>query len=63
MSPALRAVLNLLTGSPRARWAVTLTGALALCAVAWVLAPLVVLAGHRPLEDAGARAGLGALIL
>jgi type VI secretion system protein ImpL len=63
MTAALRPILTRLTGNPRARWAVTLAGALALSAVVWVAAPLVVLAGHRPLEDAGSRAALAALIL
>lgn len=61
--PQGRSLVARLTATARTRWLVSSAGALALAGVAWFLAPLLVLAGHRPLEDAGPRLLLGGLIL
>ncbi|HYG89764.1 MAG TPA: type VI secretion system membrane subunit TssM [Azospirillum sp.] len=61
--PKGRSLKARLTGTARTRWLVTLAGALALAGVAWFLAPLLVLAGHRPLDEAGSRLLLAAAIL
>ncbi|WP_448189196.1 type VI secretion system membrane subunit TssM [Azospirillum sp. sgz301742] len=63
MPPAARSLKARLTGTARTRWLVTLAGALALAGVGWFLAPLLVLAGHRPLEDATPRLLLGVVVL
>ncbi|MGQ9369071.1 type VI secretion system membrane subunit TssM [Azospirillum sp. ST 5-10] len=63
MPTLVRLALFRLAASPRLRRAATLAGALALAAVLWQLAPLLRLAGQRPLDGGLARAVPSLLVL